>query len=331
MRILVSIPKGEIKDTFIPPDVAKRLESIGEVLWNTTGGDYDGPRLAALLPGVDVCLTGWGTARFDETVLKNADRLRLIAHTGGTVAPLVSEELYDRGIKVISGNWLYAESVAEGVVAYILCALRQIPFFAGEVNAGRWRTESYANQGLLDKKIGFIGFGMVAKNLAEMLRPFRVRIAAYDPFVPSEVFSEYGVECASMQEILSQSDIISLHAAFTEQTHHMLGAAELRLIRNGALFINTARGEIVDELALAEELAAGRFQAVLDVFEKEPLPQDCPLRGLGNVLLMPHLAGPTMDRRVLVTNALIDEIERFFSDEPLNYEISREYARSMTI
>lgn len=330
MRILVSIPNGEIKDTFIPPDVAKRLESIGDVLWNTTGGDYDGPRLASLLPGVDVCLTGWGTARFDEIVLRNADRLRLIAHTGGTVAPLVSQELYDLGIKVISGNWLYAESVAEGVIAYILCALREIPFYTGEINAGRWRTENYSNEGLLDKKVGLIGFGMVAKNLVKMLNPFRVKINAYDPFVTDDVFAEYGVVRSSLQDILSQSDIISIHAAHTDSTYHMITAQHLRTIRDGALFINTARGEIVDEEALAVELVTGRFQAVLDVFEQEPLPPDCALRGLKNVILMPHLAGPTMDRRKLVTLALIDEIENFFAGRPLRYEIGCEYAMSMT-
>ena len=110
----------------------------------------------------------------------------------------------------------------------------------------------------------------------------------------------------------------------------MVNKRLLEMIPDGALFINTARGSIVDEEALIEELSKGRFKAVLDVFEKEPLPDDSKLRKLDNVMLIPHMAGPTVDRRRYVTLGLVDDIKAYFRGEPMKNEISREYAAYMT-
>jgi phosphoglycerate dehydrogenase-like enzyme len=128
MKILVTIPNGDVKDTFIPPDVARKLESMGTVVWNDSDSNWSGDELGERLLGVDVCITGWTSPSFDEAALKKADRLKLVAHTGGAVTTYVSEAFFDRGLRIVSGNRLYAESVAEGVIAYVLSALRDIPF-----------------------------------------------------------------------------------------------------------------------------------------------------------------------------------------------------------
>lgn len=330
MKVLVAMPKGVTRDSFIPADVARKLESLGTVIWNNDESHYSGARLKELLADVDVCVCGWNDPCFDENVLAGTGRLKLVAHTGGSVANYVGEAFYDRGLKIVSGNWLYAESVAEGVIAYAMCSLRDIPQYSNSMQAGQWRTELSYSEGLLDQSMGLIGFGMVARYLVKLLEPFRVKITAYDPFVADEVFAAYGVERASLQNVISQSKIISVHAARTPGTTHMLTRELLQTIRGGTLLINTARGSIIDEEALADELATGRFKAVLDVYAEEPLPGDSRLRGLGNVILMPHMAGPTVDRRKFVTLALIEEIQNFFEGKPLRYSIGREYARAMT-
>lgn len=330
MNILVAIPKGSIRNSFIPAHVAARLESLGDVSWNNTEEDYSAQELRDRLTGMDVCVTGWGNACFDGAVLQCADRLNLVAHTGGSVAPYVSSTFFDRGLKIISGNRLYAESVAEGVIAYMLCSLRSLPHYNNEVQQGRWRSEYAPNEGLLDKTVGLVGFGMVARNLVRMLKPFRVGITVYDPYVSDEELSACGVRRASLEEVMSGSQIISLHAPRTPGTHHMIHAQLLRTVQDGALFVNTARGSLVDEEALADELETGRFKAILDVYETEPLQAGSRLRGLGNVILIPHMAGPTLDRRGFVTLALIDDIQNFSLGKPLKHEIDREYALSMT-
>lgn len=127
MKILVTAPEGVIRESFLPSAVRERLESVAQVDYNTMTRNFTPDELRERLRGVDVALTGWGTTLFDGNVLQGADRLKLIAHTGGSVTPVMSDEAYDRGIRVISGNELYAESVAESVLAYALAALRRIP------------------------------------------------------------------------------------------------------------------------------------------------------------------------------------------------------------
>jgi phosphoglycerate dehydrogenase-like enzyme len=329
-RILVTMPAGRNRDTFFAPEVRARLAALGEVTWNETGRDYAPEELAERLSGAEICFTGWGTPRFDAGVLRGADRLRLLAHTAGSVAGLVSPELYDQGVQVVSGNDVFAESVAESVVAYSLMALRRLPYWAGEMQGGRWKTVEYWNEGLLDQTVGLVGFGAVARFLAPLLTAFRARMRAYDPFVPAAAMRGCGVEPAPLRELIAGSKIISLHAPKTPETHHLIDAELLKLVPDGALFVNTARGSLVDEEALAAQLRTGRFLAVLDVFDVEPLPPDSPLRGLPNVILMPHIAGPTVDRRRLAALTVVEEAERLLAGKPLARPIDRAYAMAMT-
>lgn len=330
-KIAVVMFDGDTRNSFIPNDVAKKLETMGTVTWNALNRNYDADELREAVKDVDVCIAGWECSRFDEFVIKGAEKLKLIAYTGGSVAPIVSDFLYNRGIKVVSGNKIYAKSVAEGVIGYILASLRNIPGYCKDVQAGGWAGQNAFSEGLLDQTVGLVGFGAVARYLSVMLKAFNTRTLVYDPFVSDELCEEYGVERVnSLEEIVTVSKIISLHAPRTPQTYHIVDRKILCMIPDDSLLVNTARGSLIDEEALADELGKGRFKAVLDVYETEPLSSDSRLRGLDNVILMPHLAGPTLDRRRLVTLALIDEIHRFYNGQPLLHEIGREYAMAMT-
>lgn len=136
IHILVTMPQHAVFRTFFDADAMAALEHIGTVHWNTLGRQYTQDELGAAVRGMDICVTGWGTPVFDEAVLAQADRLRLIAHTGGSVKPYVTDAVYGRGIRVVSGNEVFAESVAESVVAYALASLRQIPYHSVNL-AGR--------------------------------------------------------------------------------------------------------------------------------------------------------------------------------------------------
>ena len=331
LKILVTMSTGVIRDSFFPPEVVKKLESIGNVEWNESADPMPAEEIKKRIRDVDVCMTGWGSVQYDRDILEKAEKLRVIAHTGGSVAGLVSEFLYERGIWVVSGNNLYAESVAEGTIAYILSALRKIPYFYNELQKGHWIwAGDYYNEGLLDQNIGLVGFGAISKHLVKMLSPFRVKIKAYDPYVSDEVFKEYGVERASLEDIFSTSKIISLHVARTPATYHLIGKELLRLIPDDALLVNTARASIVDTEALIEELQKNRFKAFLDVYDVEPLPADSKLLGLPNALLIPHMGGPTIDRRKLVTSSLIDDIKRIYEGTQPVLAIEKKYALAMT-
>lgn len=330
-QIALLIPQGGLRDTFLPPDVMAALGEIGDIRGNPLDRQYTPGEMADALDGADISISGWGCPVIGAQALRRADRLRLVAHTGGTVAPIVSPELFARGIHVISGNRLYAESVAEGAVAYMLAGLRRIPFYGQAVQDGGWSEVNSPFEGLLDQTVGLVGFGAIARCLAPMLAPFRARVLAYDPYVDAQTFADCGVErVETLEELLPQCKIVSLHMPRTKATYHMITRALVDLMPDGALLVNTARGSVIDEDMLAGVLKTGRIRAVLDVYEEEPLPPGSPLRGLENVLLMPHMGGPTMDRRPRVTMALMEDMRRMLAGQPLAHEIGQAYALSMT-
>lgn len=330
MNILVTLPVGHVRDTFIPDDVAEKIESLGNVTWNESNEQFSADELKEKIRYADICITGWSCRRLDRDILEGAERLKLVAHTGASAAPITSDFLYQKGVKVISGNWVFAESVAEGTIAYMLCSLRELPHYSNELQKGHWKKEDYFNEGLLDQEIGLVGFGAIAKYLVRMLEPFRPRLKVYDPYISDETCIEYGVKRTTLQDIFMNSKIISIHAPQTSSTYHMIDKNLIRLIKDGALLVNTARGSIIDEDALADELQKKRFKAILDVYEFEPLPADSKLIGLPNVILIPHMGGVTIDRRKVVTLELIEDIKRFLNGENLKYEISEKYAANMT-
>ncbi len=331
MKILVTAPEGIIRESFLPKQVRDRLETIADVEYNCTDHNWTPNELREKLAGVDVALTGWGTALFDGYVLEKADKLKLIAHTGGSVTPVMSDEAYDRGIRVISGNDMYAESVAESVIAYALTALRKIPDYLERTGNGGWYENGEVWEGLLDQTVGIIGFGMTSRHLMRMGRAFRLKFKVLEkPYLTEDVQKEYGFEVASLEEIFSTCKVVSLHCGMTKSYYHLVNEKLLGMMPDGALLINTARGAVIDENALTAELKKGRIRAILDVYEEEPLKADSELRKLPNAYCIPHMGGPTYDRRWLISMALIDDILRFEKKEEMKLEITRSYASHMS-
>ena len=321
LNILLTLEEGETRDVFFPPAAMEALRSLGTLTLNGTGEPFAPEELTAAVAGVDVCVTHWGCPAFTEEVLCHADRLRLIAHAAGSVRGIASEESYRRGIKVCSANRVMAQNVAESALAYMLAGLKMIPLHdVGMKQKALWDRRYREIRNLRQARIGMIGLGTVGVCLLDLLKPFDVTVKLYDPYIDMDSLKEYPfVASAGLNETLAYGDIVTLHASLTNETQGLLSAEKLELIRDGALFVNTARGAIVDEQALASALASGRFGAVLDVYTQEPLDPDSPLRGLPNVILQPHLAGAGV--REEMTFAMIEEIRRMMNGEPLHYEI----------
>lgn len=329
IKILVSIPDGEVRDSFFSEEQRVRLERLGCVEWNANAEQYGEEELAEKLRGVDICISGWGNTPFHEKTLKYADKLKLIAHIGGSVRPMVGDAAFERGIRVCSGNRVFAESVAEGVLAYMLCSLRRIGEYEARMAAGEWPS-LIGTRGLLGRSVGLVGYGMIAEYLVKFLKPFGCRIMVSSRHISAEELAEAGIEAAAAEEIFRTCDIISLHSSLTARTKHSIGADLLNSMKDGALLVNTARGALIDEEALVSVLQERPVWAALDVFETEPLPMDSPLRECERVLLMPHAAGPTADRRYVVTSHVLDDIGRFLNGEPLDCEIDFARAGTMT-
>ena len=330
MKIFVSVPTVSIvRSTFFSPEVQSYLEKCGQVTYSPLDRHLRPEEFAQYAGDADVLMTGWGHPMIDANLLKGTS-IKLIAHTGGSVADYVSSEVYDMGIRVISGNELYAESVAEGALAYMLLALRRMPDYVQEVRSGGWELPC-GTEGLLDQTVGIVGMGTISRKLIRLLNLFRVKLKLYSSHpIDRQYLDEIGAVQASIEEIFSTCKIVSLHSALNDQTRGMIGKEHFDLLQDGAVFVNTARGAIVRENELIEALKENRFRAVLDVYEKEPLAADSLLRALPNVYCIPHKGGPTIDRRPFITKRLADDILRFANAQPLQHEITPNRAKRMT-
>jgi phosphoglycerate dehydrogenase-like enzyme len=331
MKILISIAKNGYRGLYFPPEVIEKLQSLGEIVWNDSEKEFSDEELREKLKDTDILFTGWGTETLGIEVLECADRLKMVAHAAGSVIPIISDYLFSKNIKIISGNNVFAESVAEAVIGFIISTLRHVPHFNNEMHKGNWKIGyTVKTEGLLDQTVGLVGFGAISRELIKMLQPFRTHIIVHDPFVDEETLREYGVKkAASLDEIFAKSKIISLHVPRKPETYHLIDSRLLSMIQDGALLINTARGDVIDEKALEEELLKNRFKVFLDVYESEPLPRSSKLIGLDNAILMPHLS-VSMDRYKYVTLALIEDIQNYLEGRTLKNEINKSYAYSMS-
>ncbi|MGD8737252.1 MAG: hydroxyacid dehydrogenase [Anaerolineae bacterium] len=280
--------------------------------------------LLALLPDADGCLTSWGVARLDADVIAAAPRLQIMAHMGSSVTRFVSEALWQRGVRVTTAAPALARDVAVTTLGLMIVGLKRIWPLGQHVRAGGWRTSPYwPSRELYAKKVGIIGASHVGRHVIELLRPFGAQVLLYDPYVSEEAAAELGVAKVELDDLLRQADVVSLHAPAKPETHHMLDAGRLALMKDDALLINTARGSLIDEVALIAELRRGRFFAFLDVTDPEPPAADSPLRHLDNVVVTPHLAGCIEDCGRLSEMA-VEELRRHFAGEPPLYEVTAE-------
>lgn len=334
MKILLLNTLGENFDTFFTERAMKIMESLGSVVRI----DYDGSEQCRETfrkesADADVLFGGWGIPELDEAFYENAKKLKIIAYTGGSVADLVNDSLKKRDVLLLSGNRYYAESVAEATICYMLVGQRRLYPTLKRTETTGWDWHRMENAGLYGKTVGLMSFGMIPKYVAQLLKPFHTRVLVCSSHaISQEELETYGIEQVSAEEMFATCDIVSIHSAMTPKTYHSVNRELLSLMKPDALLVNTARGAVIDEEALAEFLQAGKIHAVLDVFTHEPPAMDSPLRGLDNATLVPHRGGPTTDMREVTTLGLLDDVAAYFRgrrDEMKNV-ISMDYARHMT-
>jgi phosphoglycerate dehydrogenase-like enzyme len=276
---------------------------------------------------VDALLGSWGLARLAPEVLAQAGRLALVAYAAGSIKPFMTDAAYDRGTRVTHAAARIAESVADITLLMAMMGLRRPQGFDRRLKAGEpWpdarAVDTYEIRG---KTVGLLGLGYVGRRTAALFQTVGAKVWGYDPYVSEAEVASLAVRKVALDDLLRGCQVVSVHLPITDETRHLLGARELGLIRDGAVFINTSRAWVVDQEALLAELRTGLLWAALDVYEPEPLAIDSPLRTLDNVLLTPHLAGMTRDSYHGLTQEMVDEIRRLLvTHEPLKYEITRE-------
>ncbi|MGP3638284.1 hydroxyacid dehydrogenase [Streptomyces sp. 24-1644] len=315
-RVVVSVPP-HLRAEFFTPQVWGELERAAEL--TVLDEHRDRAALLGALPGARALITSWRSPQADGELLDVADALELIAHTGSAVAPYVTEDVFRRRVLVTQAGDEMARPVAEVALAFTLALLHRIQRFDHALRGGaEWAAASQAppRHEIHGSEIGVIGASRTGRAYIAMVRAMGARVSVSDPFLSDEDAAALGVSAVPLETLLSRSRIVAVHAPVTEETHRMIGAAQLALMPDGAGLVNTARSWLVDEDALLAELTSGRLDAAIDVFDAEPLPADHPFRTLPNVLLTPHQAAGSVECRQRLGASAVDEVLRLLSGRP---------------
>lgn len=312
----------------LPPKLISRLDTIGRVLDSEPMQRFDDDRAAKLLGEAEILVTGWGSPPVDAAALALAPHLKLVTHAAGTVKGLVDDDLFDRGILVSHAAQANALPVAEFTLAAIIFAGKKVFRFRDIYVADRHRTRTQPMQaeaiGNYGRTVGIIGASRIGRRVIELLAPFDYEILLYDPMVDEAEAARLGVRKAELDALMARADIISLHAPSLPATRHMIDARRLSLMKDGAAFINTARGALVDEAALIATLKTGRIEAIIDVTDPEIPETASAFYELPNVFLTPHIAGAVGLERTRLGEMAVEEAIRFIEGKPLLHEIRRE-------
>jgi phosphoglycerate dehydrogenase-like enzyme len=326
-----------VRDTYLPPEEIRRLESFADWDWFAAegGGIYytnsnpdDARRLAEQIGGYDALVVADGCPTIDGAILDKASRLRIIGELEGDrfASRLDLDAAWQRNIRTVDVTNGSSYPVSEWALGLILVSLRNAGAFFRQIivgNTTRQPEEIKKIRGrLTNKRVGLIGCGHMGRRLVKLLRPFETEIWVHDPYLPREMAEALGFLQTSLDNVLSQCDVIVCLVPLTPGTKGMIGARELALIPSGAVFVNVSRGQVVDSQALVERLKKGDITAGLDVFDPEPIPPDSEIIKLSNVFLSPHLGARTGDPHPHFFRLMVDELDRFFHGHETYFDLT---------
>jgi D-3-phosphoglycerate dehydrogenase / 2-oxoglutarate reductase len=283
-----------------------RLRAAGfEVVFNPHGRTLSEDELIAALPGVAATIAG--TEPYTDRVLAAAPQLKVVARSGVGYDAIDVAAATRHGLAIAMGFGANHDAVADFAFALMAALASKLLPYHTLLAEGRWQRS--AHRPLWRATTGIIGLGRIGKALAHRCRGFEMRVLGYD-VLPDDGFAhQHGVERVDLATLFAESDFISVHAPHTPETDKIVSRARIALMKPTAFLVNTARGGLVDEAALAGALAEGKIAgAGLDVFEVEPLPAASPLRRLTNVVLTPHCAGSNTDAIAAMADRCVDNV-----------------------
>lgn len=313
----------EWQEKFFTAKAMEKLASMAELSIIEGAPTYE--KVKAAIKDADFAITSWGNegVSFPADILDQCPNLKMIMHAGGSVKGIVSDEVWERGIRVACCTHSLGIGVAETALGFAISASKNFYQLSDEIHAGGYSAHDIKE--LYNIKVGVISAGFVGRHFIKLMHNFRVEILLYDPTVNEERAAELGVTKMEFEDLLRESDIVSIHAPTLPETHHLFNADTLKLMKKDAVLINTSRGWLIDEKALYEHMAAGNLKyACLDVYDPEPPLADNPLRTLKNVILTPHLAGLKANGLARLGDDSVRQIENFLAGKPLECEVTKE-------
>jgi len=321
-RLLVNLPPGFYKC----PQLKGAFARLGKLATLRKRSHNNADEIAKDLAWADAILM-WSWPVLTPELLAKAPRLRFAGHININQEGARSELAH--GLVVSEARRGWSPAVAEMALTLILGGLRRTSDYHAAMRQG---TEHWVSNFPLDvdpterqltgRSVGIVGFGGIGQRLAELLAPFHCALRAFDPFIPKSVAKRLGARLVDLMELCRRSEIVVLCAANNPGTHHLLRTKEIAALQKNALLVNVGRSWLIDMAALEKRLRKGDLFAALDVFEKEPLEKDSPLRALPNAWLTPHRAGAPMESVVRIMNWLADDFEAFLRGRPRQHALT---------
>jgi D-3-phosphoglycerate dehydrogenase len=286
------------------------IEALREPHWNLVTHEQVDGKLASHLEAADALIVR-SAVKVDAALLEHARRLRVIGRAGVGVDNIDLDAATRKGIAVMNTPGANAVAVAEHTLGLMLALARHLCRANELTKAGKWEKKSLQGTELRGKTLGIVGLGRIGMEVARRAKAFGMTVIAHDPFVSTVVAKEQGIALATLDQVYAAADYISLHVGVTPQTAGMINADALARMRRGVRLVNCARGELLDEAALAQALKQGQVAAAaLDVFAPEP-PKDSPLLGMENVIVTPHIGGSTFESQEAVGYQIALQVKEY--------------------
>jgi len=279
----------------------------------------------------EIMITGWGSLLLDAEILDAAPRLKLVLHSAGSIRGTESPEMWRRGIRVTSAANMNGIPVAEFLLGQILMCFKDVFAYQHrfrEHGRAAWSRDAGNVNGYYRSTVGIIGMGNVGKHLLKLLGAFEMRKLVHSFYPFEDEAHAVGAREVGIDELMRESDAVVLLAPNIPKNRHMIDARRLALMKDGAFFLNSGRGALVDEEALIAELKSGRINACIDVSDPvEPPVEGSPLYNLPNCVLTPHIAGAVGKECYRLGNQVVKELRHYLNGEPFENEITEELAK----
>jgi D-3-phosphoglycerate dehydrogenase len=283
--------------------------------------ELDPKGLLAEIPGVHALVVRSRT-KVTKDVLARGTQLKVVGRAGVGVDNIDVDEATVRKIVVVNAPASSTVSVAELAIGHMVSLLRHLPEADRSVKGGKWERGKLEGRELFGKTLGLFGSGRIGTEVAKRAQAFGMRVIAHDPYLPASAAKQAGIRLVDKEAVFRDSDVLSIHAALTPETRGAVGATELRKMRPNAILVNCARGEIVDEAALAEALRARTISgAAIDVFPKEP-PTGSPLLNAPNIVFTPHLGASTVEGQARAGAIVADQVLRVLAGKRPDFVVN---------
>jgi phosphoglycerate dehydrogenase-like enzyme len=308
---------------FLPGDMATQIPAWGDPLVAMDSDELElsvwHQHLHEINP--EILVACWSTPALPAAL---PPALRYVCYLAGSVKKLITRQHIENGLIVTNWGHSISRTVAEGALLHVLTLMRRSHYWAIRMHQhGAWKKRTTQTASLFDRSVGIRGYGRVAHAFIELIRPFGCKVSVLAPDLTPERAAADGVRrLTSIDELMSENQVVVELAPLIDATRGSIKERHLRQLKPGSVFVNVGRGATVDEAALEKVARDGKIFVGLDVFSEEPLPANCGFRGLANVSLTPHLAGPTTDRRIDAGLHSLKNLSAYLNDEPLIGQIT---------